>query len=885
VRRPALTAWFARLGFAWARNRLAAETRRELAAHLDLLTERYIRAGMTAEEARAAAHRRMGNVTIVAEDVDAMNGIAPLDGVIQDLRYAGRQIRRSPGFSAVVIATLALGIGGTTAVFSVVHGVLLAPLPYREPGQLVRLYQIEPGKPDTRNVLTATHFGFVRDHAASFEDMAAIYLYSETGADLAGHGRARRLRTLRVTSGYFATLGARLLNGPGFDRSDEDGTRRVVLSDAAWRNDFNADPSIVGRTIHLSGEPYDVAGVAPPGLTDPIGGNVDAWVPYGLARDTQPENNSLSAIARLRAGVDVAQARSELAALGGAMKDRWPGTRWSAMTVVPLQEDIVVRAKSPLHLLLIAVVLLLLIASVNVANLVLVRAAGRVHEFALRSALGSGRGRLVRQLLVESLVLAGLGGALGVLLAATGVKALRRLGQEALPRFDEIGFDPTVLGFAVLTTAATAIACGIVPALRVARTAPVDALRQQSRSTTGSRGQAWVRNGLATAQLALALTLLAGAGVLIASAYRLQRVNLGFDVERRLTLELNLPAVRYDAVRRAAFQEELSRTLRSIPGVRAAGGISRLPATGGYHPWTTRILTGPLAGRSLSQARGFTIQQRTISGDLFAALDIPLLAGRLFDDRDHAGAPGRAIVSASFARHAFPDLPLEAALGQRIGVLRHEREIVGVVGDVAVDAYGVPALTVYHAHRQFADNRNWALAQVIATRTPPQRAIEPVRAAIAALDPELALHRVAPLDEVVGRATSRERFALVLMAAFAAVSLLLAALGLYGILAYGVRQRTREIGIRMTLGATAAEIRTMVLRQAVPIVGVGLIAGAAGAFALSGWLSALVFQISPSDLRVFAATALLLTATGIAASWLPARRASRIEPTAAMQQP
>ena len=884
MRRPAVTAWFARLGFAWARNRLAAETRRELATHLDLLTERYIRAGMTADEARAAAHRRMGNVTIVAEDVYGMNGIAPLDGVIQDLHYAGRQIRHSPGFSAVVVATLALGIGGTTAVFSVVHGVLLAPLPYDRPGQLVRFYQIEPGKPDSRNVLSAVHFGFIRDHATSFDDMAAIYLYAETGADLVISGRAHRIRILRVTSGYFATLGAQLLNGPGFDRSDEAGTRRVVLSEAAWRTHFDGDPSIVGRVIHLSGEPYEVVGIAPGGLNDPIGGSVDAWTPYGLSRDTEPENNSLTAIGRLRVGIDLDRTRSELAALSGAMKDRWPDARRSAMIAVPLQEDLVVGAKSPLHLLLIAVALVLLIASVNVANLVLVRAAGRVHEFALRSALGSGRGRLARQLFVESLVLAGLGGALGLLLAASGVKALRRLGQDALPRIGEVGFDPVVLAFAVLTTATTAIVCGVAPALRVARTAAVDALRQQSRSATGSRSQAWLRNGLATAQLALALTLLAGAGVLMASAYRLQRLDLGFDLERRLTLEVNLPIVRYDAARRAAFQEELSRTLQSIPGVRSAGGISRLPATGSYHPWTTRILTGPLAGTSVSQTRGFNIQQRTISGDLLAALDIPLLAGRTFDDRDDADAPGRVIVSASFARHAFPGLPLEGAVGQRIRVLANQREIIGVVGDVALDVYGVPALTVYHAHRQFAGNRNWALTQVIATETSPQQAIEPVRAAIAALDPELALHRVAPLAEVVGRGTSRERFALVLMAAFAAVSLLLAALGLYGILAYGVRQRTREIGIRMALGATAGEIRTMVLKQAGLIVGAGLIAGAVGAFALGGWLSALVFEISPFDPRVFAATALLLTMTGIAASWLPARRASRIEPTVAMQQ-
>lgn len=878
------TAVFARLGFAWARDRLADETRRELDAHRDLLVDRYRRAGMSDGEARVAAARQMGNATLVTEEIYRMNGIALLDGLRDDLRYALRQVRRNPGFSAVVIATLALGIGGTTAVFSAVQAVLVAPLPYDQPGQLVRFYQQEPDKPDTRHVIAATHFTFLRDHAAAFEDVAAMAMYSETGADLVRDGRGHRLRVLAVTSGYFGTLRSGLAYGSGFDRADDSGTRRIVLSDTVWRTHFGGDPAVIGHTIHLSAEPFEVVGIAPRTFKDPIAGDVDVWTPYDLVGDRFEENYSLTAIGRLRDGVSLEQGRAGLVPLRGPMKDRWPAARRSEIVAVPLQEDLVAPSRGPLHLLLIAVALVLLVASVNVANLVLVRATGRTHEFAIRSALGSGRGRLARQTLVESLLLAGFGGALGLVFARNGALVLQRLGHEALPRLAEIGFDPVVLGFALLTTVATAVACGVVPAVRLARTPPIEVLRQQSRSATGSRGQARLRGGLAIAQLALALTLLVGAGVLLATLHRLQRVDLGFRVDRLLTFEVNLPTARYGVTRRIVFHEELARAIRAIPGVTAVGSISRLPATGSYHPWGTRIVTGPSAGTMISSSRGFAIQQRTISGELFAALGIPVLAGRSFDGRDHAGVPSHAVVSASFARAAFPGLPLDAALGQRIAPLGRAMEIVGVAGDVALDVYGKKALTVYRPHSQFAGNRNWALTQVVAADLPPEQLLEPVRAAVARIDPELTVHRPAALEQVVGRGHSRQRFALVLMGAFAAVGLILAALGLYGVLDYGVRQRAREIGIRVALGATGAEIRTLVLKQAAVILGAGLAAGAVGALLLGRWLSSLLFEVSASDPRIFAATALVLAITGVVAAWLPARRASRVPPTVALQE-
>ena len=810
----------------------------------------------------------------------------------QDVRHAVRHMRSNPGFAAAVTVTLAVGIGGTTAVFSVFQAVLLAPLPYEEAGQLVRLYQHEPDKSATRTYLAGAHFSFLREQATSFEAVAALANYRETAADLVIDGRPQRIRGLRVTSDYFQTLRAGLSFGTGFERGDEMevrrgssiGSRRVVLSSTLWRSSFGQDPSVVGSTIRLNGEPYEIVGVAPDGFEDPVVGPVDVWAPYGLGRDTDPENNSLTVIGRLRKGVSLEQAGEELSRLSGAMRERWPAVRLSAVDAVPLQDDLVAPARGPLHLLLIAVGLVLLVACVNVANLVLARATGRLNEFAVRQALGAGQRRLVRQVLVESLVLASFGGLLGLVLATVAVRVLRVLGEDAVPRLEEVGFDPVVLGFAALVTVGTALVFGSVPALRFGRTAPVSAVRQHSR-TTASRTQGRLRSALAAVQLALALTLLTGAGVLLASFYRLQQVDLGFQVDDAITFEVNLPTARYDASRRAAFHEQLAQHLRTIPGVVAAGGISFLPATGSYHGWNTAILSGPTAGTQVTKRDGFNIQQRTVSGDLFAALHIPLLAGRTFDARDHAGAPARAVVSANFARTAFPAMPFDAVVGQSIAAGgRPPLEIIGVVGDVVLDVYGTPSLVVYHPHAQFASDRNWTLAQVVTTRLAPERVLAEVGAVVAASDPELAVHRALALPEVLGRGTKRERFALVLLATFAGVSLLLATVGLSGVLAYSVRQRRREMGIRIALGATRAQIRLTVLRMASIPLGTGLVAGSLGALLLGRWLASLAFGISPSDPRIVVAAAAVLTATGIVAAWLPARRAARIEPRVAMQE-
>jgi putative ABC transport system permease protein len=878
-----MSRWFrcTRTLFRWRRQE--QDLQNELAAHLAMDTQERIEAGEKPDAARLAATRDFGSVARVVEDTRVTWGWTGIEQFGQDLRYAARQLRRTPGFSIVVVATLAVGIGATTAVFSVLQAVLVAPLPYAEPGRLVRLYQMEPGKPDTRHYFTGAHFSFLRDHATSFETITALANYSEKGRDLVKTGAAERLRVLQVSSDYFQTLRAGPLRGPGFERGDETGANRVVLSDALWRAKFNGDLSVIGASVYLSGEPYDIVGIAPEHFEDPIAGRFDAWLPYNLAGDTNEQNNSLTAVARLRQGIALEQAQAELASLAQVMKQRFPAARRTAVDAASLHQDLVAHARAPLQMLFIAVALVLLVACVNVANLVLARATGRVHEFATRTALGAPRIRLFRQLLVESLLLAGLGGLVGLAIARSGIEGLKTLGGNSVPRLADVGFNPGVLGFALAITIATAVAFGVAPSLRFAHVPPIEAMRRQSRSNTGTRGQGRLRSVLAAAQLAFALTLLVGAGVLLASFYRLQRVDLGFRADGILTFDVNLPSVRYSAARRAVFQDELARRLRAIPGVTAAGGISFLPATGSYHGWSASVLTGPRAGTSVAQKDGFNIQQRTISGEIFAALGVPVLAGRSFDARDDASSPLRAVVSTNFAQVAFPGLPLPVVVGQRISVAGRTLEIVGVVGDVAADIYGAPALMVYHAHRQFAENRNWALSHAVAGELPPERILSSVRAEIAAMDPELVVHRAAPMTEVIGRGTRRERFALVLMAAFAGISVLLAAIGLYGVLAYAVRQRTQEIGIRMALGATAAQVRLTVLRQAAVVLGAGLAAGTCGALVFGRWLAALAFGIHPSDPRIFVAAVVLLTTTGLLAAWLPARRASRVAPRIAIQ--
>jgi putative ABC transport system permease protein len=605
----------------------------------------------------ADAHRdsliALGGVERVKDDVRDARGTRLLEDTSADVSFTLRTLSRSPGFAIVAILTLAIGIGGTTAVYSAVDAVLLQPLPYQQPGQLVRLFQNELEHPDARYFVTAVHYLAFRK-LSSFEATAAVYTYGETGADIGNGDRARRIRVLPTSTEYFDVVRVHPQLGRGFQPEEEIGAPVVVLSHRLWQEEMGGDPNAIGRSFSLSGRAYTVAGVMPDGFSDPLVGNVDAWAPLDLTsgRDaSNADNHWLTVVARLRPGTRIARAQAELDALGLALAVQHPSAKEARARLYPLKEDIVGSSSRALEIMLGAVGLVLLLVCVNIANLLLVRGSERAHEFALRSALGAERSRLVRQMLIESIVLALAGAVASLVVARLAMSAIVILGAGKIPRLESLSLDPRLLAFSFIVATLSAIVFGLAPALRVARTQPGDVLRDQSRSSTGGPGQMRVREWLVVSQVAMAFVLVVAAGLLLASFDRIRRLDLGVKTRAVLTFELNLPDARYDSTARGRFYEDFATEVARLPGVRAAGGVSRLPATGQYHSWLVRATSGALAGTPRGAAGA---DQRVVSGDYFRAVGIPILAGRGFDASDDVGAPAHVLVTKSLADRLYP---------------------------------------------------------------------------------------------------------------------------------------------------------------------------------------------------------------------------------------
>lgn len=866
------------------KERAEREMEEEMAFHLRMETEKNVRAGMSPQEARRAARLAFGGVEAVKEEVREARWVRPLDVLASDVRYALRMLRSRPGFAAAAILTVALGVGGTTAVFSVVRGVLLQPLPYDAPERLVRLYQVDVEEPELDLYVTAPHFLDYRDRASAFESLATIYTYRPTGADLMLEGGPTRVRVLPVSADYFRVLRREPVRGRSFTRAEEAGEPVAVVSAGLWRR-AGLDRPRLGTpglpSIELDGEGHTVIGVMPAGFEDPLAGPVDAWVPQDLhgGGAQYPGNHFLSVIGRLAPGVTPEQARQEMAALDAALLAKYPEVDDDGgFRLVPLHEDLVARARPALLLAMGAVVLVLLIACLNLANLLLVRALGRLREVAVRSALGAAQRRIAAQLLIESAVIASVGGVAGVAVAVAGLEALLRVGRDAVPRASEIGLDGAVLAFTAAVAVLIGCVAGVAPALRLSRASPLGALGASTRGATGARRYVRLRRVLVVGQVGLALTLLVGASALAASVHRLEQVDLGVRTEGVLTFELNLPAGRYDAARRTGLHRRLTRHLESLPGVTAAGAATSLPATGIFYQWGTRPTTGPLAGEDGVLFDG---EQRIVAGRYFEALEIPLLEGRLFDDRDGPDAPAVAVVSRRLADRLFPG---QTALDQGIRMGGVERTVIGVVGDVALDPEGTPAFHVYHAHAQFAE-RHWTLHYLLRTKGRGEEILPEVRARVAELDPQLVVHQPAPLPKVVDRGRSQRRFAFALVGTFGFLALALAAVGLYGVLSYAVRQRTREIGVRVAMGAGPGRVLGMVLRDGLAVTFAGLAVGTLGAVALGRLLAALVFRTEITEPVVLGSAAAVLAAAAAAASLLPAFRALRVSPRIALSEP
>ena len=791
---------------------------------------------------------------------------------MNDLRFAFRQLLKNPGFTAVAVLTLALGIGANTAIFSVVKALLLKPLPYDQPGQLVQVF--EAPRPGQQNSVSPGVFLDWREQSASFDGFAA---YNSVVLNFTGAGEPERLNGLRMSANGLHLLRARPLLGRIFaPDEDQAGKEKViVLSHQLWQRRFVGERDVVGRTVLLNDESYTVLGVLPAGFLPFEAQEFVIPFVFPPSWKNQRDNHQLRVIARLRPGVPIERANAEINAIAQRSKSIYPAWKqdWG-VTVTPLQEQLVQEIKPALLVLLGAVGLVLLIGCTNVANLLLAKASARQKEMAIRAALGASRARIVRQLLTESVLLSLLGAGLGLLLAFWSVSGLRHvLGSMSAARAHEITLDAGVLSLAIVVSVITGLGFGLMPALQASRPNLNHALKDAARgsATGGNR----LRSSLIVGEVALALVLLVGAGLLLHSFYRLLNVPPGFNPKRALTLQLSLSDQKYpDNLRRVAFYNHVAERVAALPGVEAAGLSRAFPLLSGVPDMFFRI-----PGRANHREPGYNAIFDFCTSDYFRAMGIPLLRGRFFSTHEVATDARVAIINSTAAREFFTD---EDPLGRRIGLENDTWEIVGVVGDVRMR--GLTRSVAPMLYRPQAPGQAWRSASlVVRTHGAPLSVVESLRQAIQEIDPTQPVANVRTLDEVVDASVAQRRLTLVLLSSFAAVALLLAAIGLYGVIAYIVTQRTREFGIRFALGARRSDVLQLVLGHAMKLVALGLVLGVAAAFCLTHLLTKLLYEIKPTDPLTFIGVPAVLLVVALFASWLPARRAAKVHPMEALR--
>ncbi len=806
--------------------------------------------------------------------------------MLSDLRYAFRTLARNPGFAAIAVLTLALGIGATTAIFSVFNAVLLGPLPYAEPGRLVAIEEVVPkfARFGPSLPVTAWHFREWRKQSRAFEQFALMGSVEYT---LTGGGDPLSLTGGRVSASLFPMLGIQARLGRTF-REDEDQPGRdrvVVISDSLWNRRFRRDPAIVGTTISLSGQPFEVIGVLPAGIRVPSEGDIetiwrsptetDFWKPFAIADSDLAimAEYDYACVARLKPGVSRAQATADLNAIQAGIVRDLPEKPELRALLFPLQERMTGTARQSLTLLLAAAGLVLLMVVVNLANLLLARASARRRELAIRAAIGAGAGRIVRQMLTESLLLAAAGGALGVLLAQWALAAILVRAPLDLPGLKDTPLDATVLAFAALAAILSGLLFGILPAWRMARTDQREALKSGGRAVAEAR-HGGLRRLPVAAEVALCSLCLVVGGLLLTSFVRLLHVDKGFQTDRAIALNLSLPAARYPGnEKRTAFVETLLDSIQAVPSVAAAGVSNRGPLSG--EGSNNDIYAEGTAGAA---GERFQVDYRGATPGFFPAMGIPLRAGRLFRPADRGRVV--AVISAQVARRVWPNVD---PIGKRFHLGSMEAdwiEVVGVAGDVRSSLNKAPNPTVYIPYWQLARPN---IALVVRTAAAPMPIAGAVRAAIRGLDPELPAPRLRTLDDVVDALLAERRFQLTLVLIFALSALLLAVIGVYGVVSHTVARRTNEIGIRMALGASPSAVRLMVVRQGLAPVAAGMAAGLAGAVVAARLVSGFLFGVTPADPPTFAAVALLLLAAALAACYLPARRATRVDPLTALR--
>ncbi len=876
-----LRAWLLRFGGLFGRQRRDRELADEMESHLQMHIEDNLQRGMAPAEARRQALIKLGGVEQTKENYRERRGIPFLETLLQDIRFASRMLRKSPGFTTVAVLTLALGIGANTAIFSVVNGVLLRPLPFPKQDRLMVVW--EKDKDGTHSNTGFATYTDWKNMNHSFTGMAALSFWTPT---LVTPNSAENLSGFRVSAPFFDILGVKMELGRNFlPAEDVRGQNFVaILSHSLWRSRFGADPHIVGKAITLGTVQYTVIGVLPADMPSifsfaprkpseiytPLAYN--SSLPYAC-RDCR----HLRVVARVRDDVYIAQANAEMNQISENLFRQYPKEYDAAGVILqPLKEYVVGTAGPILYTLFGSVGFVLLIACVNVANLLLGWAARRQREVAVRAAVGAGRTRLVRQFLTESLLLSFLGGTVGLVLATFGVVALQRVGPENLPRLPNVQVDFWVLCFTLGISCLTGLIFGVMPALRTSKTDLNEALKDGGKSTAGKERHR-MRSLLVVADVALALILLAGAGLMMKSFVRLLEVNPGFDSSHVLTLGISLWGPKSADVPAVQFFQQMLDRVKALPGVESAAVINQIPLGGNLDMYGVHV-----EGKSdPNPERDPSADRYAISPDYLRTMRIPLLAGREFTQDDRRESPLVLIVNQTFVQHFWPG---ESAIGKRLKIGDTKgpwRTVVGVAGDVLHRGLDAPhSLQVYIPNTQWTDSD---VLMVVRTANDATSIVAAVRQAIAAVDPQAPVSNVATMNEVVSASVAQQRFSVLLFVLFAVIALVLASVGIYGVISYAVAERTHEIGIRMALGAARSDVLRLVVGEGMKSALLGVAAGIAGALALTRLLANLLYGVKPNDPATFVAVSALLTVVALLACYIPARRAMRVDPMVALR--
>jgi putative ABC transport system permease protein len=873
---------------------IEADVDDEVRFHLEMRARVYEARGLPSDDARRAAAERFGDVqgiggALRAHDRRRERGRRRqeyMSDLTNDLRYGLRAFVRAPAFTTVALLTIALGIGATTAIYSVVQAVILRKLPYPESDRLVKVWMDNRRTGLKEDLHSWPNYADLRDQNRVFSGMALYYTggYNLTTGCRENECEPQRVRALVSTPDMFNVLRVSPALGRGFTAGEDEPGRDgvVVISNGLWLGRFAGDRNAIGRTVRLNGRERTVIGVMPPGFAFPTR-DIDLWVPLALDPDSKQARNSFGfyAVARLKPGVAFSRAVTDLTTIARRLEQQYPNNKDFGVYLVPLPEQVVGRTlRTSLWVMMAAVGAVLLIACANVANLMLSRAAVREREIGVRVALGAARSRLVRQLLTESVLLSVLGAALGTALAWGGLRVLTRLAPDDIPRLDQVGIDLPVLTVTLALAVVTGLVFGLVPAMQSSRAAAGSGLREHIRGGTSGRRAQRMRRGLVGAQIALVVVLLTGAGLLIRSFLHLQRVDLGFRPDHLLTMRLSLPGAKYGTPQaRTAFQNALLERVRQVPGIQGAALMSDI-----FLSATPNSTNFSIEGREMTpEERNVEIPLDAASPNYFSLMGIPLRRGRTFTAADNLDAPQVVIINETMAKRFWPN---EDPLGKRIRYGGEESTapymtIIGVVADMRRTGFDAPVRD--ETFRPYTQRVVSFFTLVVRTTGDPLAAVPAIRAQVRSLDAEQPVFEIASMDQLLSSMVAQRRFSMTLLVTFAALALVLGVVGVYGVTSYLVAQRTREVGVRLALGAQPAQVVGMVVRQGMVVAAIGLGVGLAGALVAGRLMTGLLYGVSPYDAATLAAVAAVIALATLVANWLPALRAAHVDPLTALR--